>query len=220
MPPPTSSSATAPPTSSTASAATTSCMAAAATTARTAAWNDTLEAAAGNRRVLLRALPSTPPPMSTRSPTSPARPTPIFLDDAVFTALAAGTLAAGAFVVRRRRVCDADDRILYDSATGRSCSTMPTAPAPTAAVLFATLDSMPGHAGSQRLHRDLSSHNPATWNARRGTNVSTPARSDLPGTPGRVHAARPKQVVRLAPAVAARSGWKTIPVAMRRGSEQ
>ena len=42
----------------------------------------------------------------------------IFLDDAVFTALAAGALAAGAFRLGTSAL-DADDRILYDSATGQ-----------------------------------------------------------------------------------------------------
>ena len=41
-----------------------------------------------------------------------------FLDDAVFTSLAAGTLAAGAFRVGTSAL-DADDRILFDSATGQ-----------------------------------------------------------------------------------------------------
>jgi Ca2+-binding RTX toxin-like protein len=42
----------------------------------------------------------------------------IMLDDAIFTGIAAGALAAGAFRAGTVSV-DADDRILYDSATGQ-----------------------------------------------------------------------------------------------------
>ncbi|MEA3028826.1 MAG: hypothetical protein QOG13_151 [Sphingomonadales bacterium] len=42
----------------------------------------------------------------------------ILLENAVFTGLAAGALAAGAFVIGTA-AADADDRIIYDSATGR-----------------------------------------------------------------------------------------------------
>ena len=65
----------------------------------------------------------------------------IVLENAVFTALAAGALPAGAFVLGTA-AGDADDRILYDVATGHLFYDSDGTGA-TAAVLFATLDNMP-----------------------------------------------------------------------------
>ena len=62
-----------------------------------------------------------------------------FLDDAVFTTLAAGTLAAGAFVAGNTAL-DADDRILYDSATGELFYDADGSGGGSSAVLFATVN--------------------------------------------------------------------------------
>jgi len=60
-----------------------------------------------------------------------------FLDDAAFAGLAAGTLAAGAFR-NGPAALDADDRILYDAATGHILFDADGSAA-AAAVLFATV---------------------------------------------------------------------------------
>jgi len=61
----------------------------------------------------------------------------IALDDAVFTGLATGALAAGAFV-NGTAAADADDRIVYNSATGQILFDADGNGA-GAAVLFATV---------------------------------------------------------------------------------
>ena len=70
----------------------------------------------------------------------------IALDDAVFTGLTAGALPAGAFVTGSQ-AADADDRIIYDSATGQLFYDADGAGG-NAAVLFATLDGHPALAAS------------------------------------------------------------------------
>ncbi|MGC3971154.1 MAG: calcium-binding protein [Pirellulales bacterium] len=70
----------------------------------------------------------------------------IALDDAVFTALTPGALAAGAFVIGTA-AADADDRIIYDSATGQLYYDADGNGA-GAAVLFATLQGHPAIAAS------------------------------------------------------------------------
>ena len=56
--------------------------------------------------------------MSIRSSTSATAPTRFLLDDAVFTGLGLGTLGAGAFRTGSAAQ-DADDRIVYNQATGQ-----------------------------------------------------------------------------------------------------
>jgi len=65
----------------------------------------------------------------------------IFIDNAVFTGLAAGALAAGAFRNGTAAV-DADDRIIYNAATGALLFDVDGVGG-TAAVQFATLDGAP-----------------------------------------------------------------------------
>jgi Ca2+-binding RTX toxin-like protein len=70
----------------------------------------------------------------------------IALDDAIFTGLAPGALAAGAFVTGTA-AADADDRIVYDAATGRLYFDADGNGA-GAAILFATLQGNPTLAAS------------------------------------------------------------------------
>jgi len=65
----------------------------------------------------------------------------IMLDDAVFTGLSMGSLPAGAFVVGTAAL-DADDRIIYDQATGKLFFDADGNGA-GAAIQFATLDTHP-----------------------------------------------------------------------------
>ena len=65
----------------------------------------------------------------------------IVLDDAAFSTLPVGALAAGAFVAGTA-AADADDRILYDAATGNLYFDSDGTDA-NAAILFATLDNAP-----------------------------------------------------------------------------
>ena len=62
-----------------------------------------------------------------------------FLDDAVFTALAAGTPRRRRVPGRQHRV-DADDRILYDSATGNIFYDADGSGGGSSAILFATVN--------------------------------------------------------------------------------
>ena len=63
----------------------------------------------------------------------------IFLDDAVFTSLAPGALAAGAFVAGNTAL-DADDRILYDATTGEIFYDADGSGGGSGAILFATVN--------------------------------------------------------------------------------
>jgi len=63
------------------------------------------------------------------------------LENAVFSTLASGGLAAGAFVVGTA-AADANDRIIYDAATGNLYYDSDGSGA-GAALLFATLDNAP-----------------------------------------------------------------------------
>ena len=65
------------------------------------------------------------------------------LDDAVFSALSPGALPAGAFVTGTA-AGDADDRIIYDAATGVLYYNSDGTGA-AAAVLFAVLDTQPAN---------------------------------------------------------------------------
>ena len=62
----------------------------------------------------------------------------MYLDDAVFSAIAGGSLAAGAFRLGTGAL-DADDRILYDAATGRIFYDADGNAAGASAILFATV---------------------------------------------------------------------------------
>jgi Ca2+-binding RTX toxin-like protein len=65
----------------------------------------------------------------------------VLLDDAIFTAVAPGALAAGAF--RLGTAQDADDRILYDSATGELRYDGDGSGGAFGAIHFATLQGAP-----------------------------------------------------------------------------
>ena len=80
--------------------------------------------------------------MSTRSPISSRARTVIALDDAIFTQIGGpGALNANAFVTGSA-AADADDRIIYDSATGNLYYDADGSGA-GAQVLFATLSGHP-----------------------------------------------------------------------------